>query len=1426
MATSSDLDIASVQFQYKRTEDTTWTNLGSAVTASPYATWLDPANVGWTYANYQLRAVASDGAGKTDANPSSISVTYKNITSPAAITGINAVTDGSTVNLSWTANTDWDLAGYNVYRALNGVRAKVNSSTLDIQSVTYQDAGLADGTYTYDITAVDTAGNESAASSSVSAKVYAPVLVQPDTLTENSKTQLSGNNAEPNSTVELFVDSGSGFVSQQSTVSDGQGNFAFEANLVSGENRFSARVKDSAGNLSRYSEAITVHYNTPPAVPTGLAATVENYDLHLTWNQNAESDVIGYNVYKNGEKINQQTAISPTTVTASSTGNSSSYAPGNILDGDRYTYWSPETNADWSFKAGWCEMDLASPGYISRISIYWSNNGRIGKDYEIQAWSGAEWTTLQKVTGNTETDNVLSVVPLFKTDKIRISVSASTDPYLVEIGEVKIYTGNPIISTEYLDSGIREGQYEYRITAVDTYNVESGPSTAATAQVGTLSPPAAPEGLSAAANGSNVDLNWMANGEADLAGYYVYRDGAKLNGSVQITSGTASASSSLSSQYYAASNAFDLNESTYWYSAYRFDLVDPAWLEIDLPAAEFINHVEINWASAPKDYRLQVWSGTDWVSAVTVTENTESTGIFDVRPSYRTDKIRVYVTETVDKGYVGISEILLFRDNLMTGTMYQDLNVQNGTYTYSVTALDTTGLESEQATAKATVNAAVPQAPVLLNPTQTPENALSIGWEYSGTAAGFNLYRSETTGGPYSKLNKSLIAGSPYDDGNVENEVVYYYVVTAVDSLGNEGELSNEVSGKVVKTKVREQPRIYYPTTSSVPITVNSAQVDIMGSAEPGAAVELFKDGISLGQITASETEQIQQYGVPTNSWSYDLSPDQKTLTYSSGGSVWLLSLDEGATTQIILSGYYSHWSPDGSKLTYRYFDQPTSGTRIGIYDVKSGSATSLTGDITRYAYEGEPDWSPEGTEIVYIYQDTSAHSVMVKDLISGTTTTLVSRGTDVSVYTPKFSPDGKNLAYFEDEKIYILDLATGSTLLVEDNSDWWTLQWSHDGKGLAFISYSGGNPNGDIYTYALDTQSRYQVTSLTDYYVYFPCWSADNRSIFFDRWDHANRSDSLGMAPAYGEGETKYVQDNLFMYYLASFKNGSVVYQNSSTLNIMRLAGHFEFKSVSLNAGENRFYVETVDSAGNTAEQSEEVIVTNESAQPDLSVSPDDAYLYPTYPVAGDKVAVNVIVRNTGSAEAKNVDLLVYQSSSNGNVVLLKSEQLASLGANESEIVSATWDSTGSLGENKLVVTIDPQDTIAETDESNNLAIKDFYVSDHEGISMSTALDASEYGANEDVTATVSLWNSGRQTEGVLDASIEDGQGNTVASLPPVNISLPYGNEKTQTFIWNTGTTYAGSYQVRTRFKNSSDILRRIPWHSRSHPRSRFLRW
>jgi hypothetical protein len=96
-------------------------------------------------------------------------------------------------------------------------------------------------------------------------------------------------------------------------------------------------------------------------------------------------------------------------------------------------------------------------------------------------------------------------------------------------------------------------------------------------------------------------------------------------------------------------------------------------------------------------------------------------------------------------------------------------------------------------------NASNPSVSVALSGTgSTVQHSVAVNWTAStSTVASYNVYRGTLSGGPYSKLNSTLITGLTYTDNTVSSGATYYYVVTAVAADGTESSFSNQVQAVI-----------------------------------------------------------------------------------------------------------------------------------------------------------------------------------------------------------------------------------------------------------------------------------------------------------------------------------------------------------------------------------------------------------------------------------------------------------------------------------------------------------------------------------------------------------------------------------------------------------------------------------------------------
>jgi glucuronoarabinoxylan endo-1,4-beta-xylanase len=167
--------------------------------------------------------------------------------------------------------------------------------------------------------------------------------------------------------------------------------------------------------------------------------------------------------------------------------------------------------------------------------------------------------------------------------------------------------------------------------------------------------------------------------------------------------------------------------------------------------------------------------------------------------------------------------------------------------------------------------------------------------------AGYNVYRSETSGTNYVKLNSSLLTASTYIDNSVTNSIRYYYVVTAVDGSGNESSYSVEKSAM--------------PQNQSY-ILLSSADF------ESG-----FGDWVN---ITATDTHDWTRYNVATPSSS--TGPNTGAL-----GSTWYVYLETSTVSTLgntaILQGPVISGTSISLEFYYHMYGSNMGTLNVDVYD-------------------------------------------------------------------------------------------------------------------------------------------------------------------------------------------------------------------------------------------------------------------------------------------------------------------------------------------------------------------------------------------------------------------------------------------------------------------------------------------------------------
>ncbi|MEF3311884.1 fibronectin type III domain-containing protein [Paenibacillus sp. GYB004] len=205
----------------------------------------------------------------------------------------------NSVSLSWTSSTD-DLivTGYSIYNS-----EKFIGSVTEASTTTYTVPNLESNiTHTFTVKAEDVAGNMSASSNSVS--VYF------DTLAPTAPTNVSVVHAGASAITlswtpsidnvgiaEYEIFNGSSVVG---LVPAGLNSFTIGNINANIPYTFMVRARDTSGNISAWSNAITAIIDTiPPSVPTNLQVSGRSANtITLTWAASTDNvGVSGYDIY-------------------------------------------------------------------------------------------------------------------------------------------------------------------------------------------------------------------------------------------------------------------------------------------------------------------------------------------------------------------------------------------------------------------------------------------------------------------------------------------------------------------------------------------------------------------------------------------------------------------------------------------------------------------------------------------------------------------------------------------------------------------------------------------------------------------------------------------------------------------------------------------------------------------------------------------------------------------------------------------------------------------------------------------------------------------------------------------------------------------------------------------------------------------------
>ncbi len=269
-----------------------------------------------------------------------------------------------------------------------------------------------------------------------------------------------------------------------------------------------------------------------------------------------------------------------------------------------------------------------------------------------------------------------------------------------------------------------------------------------------------------------------------------------------------------------------------------------------------------------------------------------------------------------------------------------------------------------------------------------------------------------------------------------------------------------------------------------------------------------------------------------TNFTDFDIkfpSASQDAIVFENGGYVYRFDVKSGKAAKVpvkiledrlgarglftdvskSIAGY--EVSPDGKRALL--------SARGDIFTVPAGEGVTLNLTRTPGVHDRSPKWSPDGKSVAFISDATGEDEIHVGPADGRTPAKPITHGADTYKYELSWSPDSKKILWNDKKlRLQFVDVETKKVTLVDQAKAWEIRQfvWSPDSKWIAFVRDDVDTLNKIVFYSVANGKS----TAITNgwYSATSPAFSADGKYLFFvsardfnpiyssTEWNHAYR--------------------------------------------------------------------------------------------------------------------------------------------------------------------------------------------------------------------------------------------------------------------------------------------------------------------------------